>query len=165
MSGLGTGEAPERTEFEGAVYGSLLAASVVAGSAVDDRPLPAGDLVAVLISTGVVFWLAHLYAHVISHGPRPLSWRRLWAAGRREWPLAQAAFPPSVAAALASGLGASDAAASWIAMAVAIADQVSWSVAAAIRSRAGIGVVLLSGAANLILGLAIIALKTLLEAH
>ncbi|MCG5213622.1 hypothetical protein [Streptosporangium sp. KLBMP 9127] len=160
-----TRAAPERMKFEGAVYGSLLAASVVAGSAVDGTPIPAGDLVVVLISTGVVFWIAHLYVHLVSGGAHPLTWRRLRAAGRREWPLAQAAFPPAIAAALASALGLSDVVASWAAMAVAVASQVAWSVAAAIGGRASTGVVVLSGAANLVLGLAIVALKTLLAPH
>ncbi|MGW7478727.1 hypothetical protein ACWGH8_09125 [Nonomuraea muscovyensis] len=154
----------DHPEYVGAVYGSLLAASVVAGSAADGTPTSPGDLVVVLISTGVVFWIAHLYVQVVGRGA-PLTWPRLREAGRQEWPLAQAAFPPAIAAALASALGMSDAVASWAALAVAVAGQVTWAVGAAVRTRSSTSVVVLSGLANLVLGLAIVLLKTLVAAH
>ncbi|WP_162795653.1 hypothetical protein [Nonomuraea lactucae] len=154
-----------RMEYAGAVYGSLLAASVVAGSAADGTPLQAGDLATVLISTGVVFWLAHMYAQVVSQGVHPLTWEHVRAAGRHEWPLAQAAFPPAIAAAFASAFGMSDGAAAWAALTVAVASQVIWAVAAAVTTHASTRVVILSGIANLALGLAIVALKTVVAAH
>jgi hypothetical protein len=156
---------PERAEFAGAVYGSLLAASVVAGSAVDGTPLSAGDLVVVLLSTGVVFWLAHVYARVVSGGTHPLTWRRLRVAGRQEWPVAQASFPPAAAAAFASVLGMSDVITTWVAMIVAVANQVAWAVAAAVTARSSVRVVVVFAVANLVLGLAIIALKYLVARH
>jgi hypothetical protein len=165
MNARDTGESPERVEFAGAVYGSLLAASVVAGSAVDGTPLSAGDLVVVLICTGVVFWLAHVYALVVARGTFPLTWRRLRVAARQDWPVAQASFPPAIGAAFASALGLSDVVATWVALAVAVAGQVVWAVAAAATARFSARGVVLSGAANLVLGLAIIALKTLVAAH
>ncbi|MGW0196123.1 hypothetical protein [Nonomuraea sp. NPDC003201] len=155
----------ERTEFAGAVYGSLLAASVVAGSAVDGTPVSAGDLVVVLICTGVVFWLAHVYAWVVSSRTQPLTWQRLRTAGRHDWPVAQASFPPAIGAAFASSLGLSDKASTWVALVVAVASQTAWAVAAAVTARASARVVALSGAANLAMGLAIIALKTLVGSH
>ncbi|MFG6196240.1 hypothetical protein [Nonomuraea sp. JJY05] len=165
MDTHGTEGDQERTEVAGAVYGSLLAASVVAGSAVDGTPLHAGDLVVVLICTGVVFWLAHVYARVVSGGTRPLTWQRLRTAGRHDWPVAQASFPPAIGAAFASSLGLSDKAATWVALVVAVVSQAAWAVAAAVTARATARVVALSGAANLALGLAIIALKTLIGSH
>jgi hypothetical protein len=155
----------ERDAFAGAVYGSLLAASVVAGSAVDGTPVPAGSLVVVLLCTGVVFWLAHVYAMVVSHGTQALTWRRLRVAGRRDWPVAQASFPPAVAAAFASAVGLSDVVATWVALAVAVASQVAWAVAAAVTAGSATRVVLVSAVANLVLGLAIVALKTLVAPH
>ncbi|WP_327588833.1 hypothetical protein OHA25_18700 [Nonomuraea sp. NBC_00507] len=156
---------PERVEFAGAVYGSLLAASVVAGSAVDGTPLSAGDLVVVLICTGVVFWLTHVYALVVSHGTYALTWRRLRVVARQDWPVAQASFPPAIGAAFASALGLSDRGATWVALVVAVASQVAWAVASAATARYSARAMVLSGAANLVLGLAIIALKTLVGAH
>lgn len=156
---------PERVEFAGAVYGSLLAASVVAGSAVDGTPVSAGDLVVVLLCTGVVFWIAHVYAMVVSSSTHALTWRRLRLAARQDWPVAQASFPPAVAAAFASALGMSDVVATWTALAVAVAGQVAWAVAAAISARSSARVVVVSALANLVLGLAIVALKTLVARH
>ncbi|WP_084962741.1 hypothetical protein [Thermoactinospora rubra] len=153
-----------RAEYAGAVYGSLLAASVAVGSAVDGTPLPATGLVTVLISTGAVFWLAHVYAHVVAQGTPP-TWRWLRAAGRQEWPVAQAALPPAITAALLSGLGMSDTVATWGALAAAVVNQVVWAVAAAVGTRASTGMVVLSGLANLVLGLAVIALKTFVTPH
>ncbi|MFI7128621.1 hypothetical protein ACIBQ1_23170 [Nonomuraea sp. NPDC050153] len=156
---------PEQTGFAGAVYGSLLAASVVAGTVVDGTPISAGDLVIVLICTGVVFWLAHVYALVVSSRTQPLTWQRLRAAGRHDWPVAQASFPPAICAAFASALGLSDRAATWVALVVAVAGQAAWAVAAAVTARAPARVVVLSGVVNLALGLVIIALKTLAGSH
>lgn len=52
-----------RTDYAGALYGSLLAASVIAAaSAVGDHPRL--QLVVLLLVTGVVFWAAHVYAHL-----------------------------------------------------------------------------------------------------
>ncbi|MET7466116.1 hypothetical protein [Nonomuraea sp. NPDC005501] len=164
MNARDTDAAPEPAEFGGAVYGSLLAASVVAGSAAG-TPSPPGDLVLLLISTGVVFWLAHLYVRLVERGLHPLTWRRIRAAGRQEWPLAQAAVPPAVAVALASQLGMSNEAATWVALGVAVATQVAWAVAAAVSAGSGKGVVVVSGITNLLLGLVIIALKTQVAGH
>lgn len=165
MNVRNTDEPPERVEFSGAVYGSLLAASVVAGSAVDGTPISAGSLVVVLLCTGVVFWLAHVYAMVVSHGTQTLTWRRLRTAGRQDWPVAQASFPPAVAAAFASAFGMSDVVATWVALVVAVASQVAWAVAAAVTARSPARVVVVSAVANLVLGLAIVALKTLVAPH
>ncbi|MBN6050978.1 hypothetical protein JYK22_03440, partial [Nonomuraea sp. RK-328] len=153
---------PRPVEYGGAVYGSLLAASVVAGSAAG-TPSTVADLVALLISTGVVFWLAHVYVRLVEHGLHPLTWRRVRAAGRVEWPLAQAAFPPAVAAAFASVLGLSDGAATWVALGVAVSTQVAWAVAAAVTAGLGRTGIAVSAVINLGLGLIVILLKTLVS--
>ncbi|TMR89478.1 hypothetical protein [Nonomuraea basaltis] len=165
MNVRNTDGAPGRVEFAGAVYGSLLAASVVAGSAVDGTPISAGDLVVVLLCTGVVFWIAHVYALVVSRGTHTLTWQGLRVAGRQDWPVAQASFPPAIAAAFASALGMSDVIATWAALIVAVATQVTWALAAAVMARSSVQVVVVSGVVNLALGLAIVALKTLVAAH
>ncbi|MEQ4724775.1 hypothetical protein [Nonomuraea sp. B19D2] len=160
MSTRDTDGAPERAEFAGAVYGSLLAASVAAGTAVDGSPISAGHLVVVLLCTGVVFWIAHVYASVVTHGTHTLTWQRLRVAARQDWPVAQASFPPAVGAAFASALGLSDVVATWVALGVAVTSQVAWAVAAAVNAGSSARIVVISGVANLALGLAIIALKT-----
>lgn len=153
---------PRPVDYPGAVYGSLLAASVVTGSAAEGEAAPAAELVALLIVTGLVFWIAHVYAQFVGQGltAKSLTWTRTRAVARREWPMAQASFPPAMSAALMTAFGASDAVAAWAALGVAVTSQVTWAVAAARNAGATTGVVVVSGMANLILGLAIVALKT-----
>ncbi|MGO4753520.1 hypothetical protein AB4212_33800, partial [Streptomyces sp. 2MCAF27] len=95
-----------RTDYAGAVYGSLLAASVVAtaGAAGD---FPRLQLIVLLLVTGVVFWAAHVYAHVAGERivGRPISRREVRRVARREWPIVEAAVLPAVAAALSPVLG------------------------------------------------------------
>jgi hypothetical protein len=152
-----------RVQYAGAVYGSLLAASVVAGSTAEGEPPPAAELMALLICTGVVFWMAHVYAEIVSHGlpGGRLNRAEMRAAANRQWPLAQASLPPSVTAVFVSAFGGSDTAAAWAALGVAVVSQVTWSVAAARQGGATRGVVVLSGTANLVLGLVIVTLKTM----
>ncbi|MEU8150106.1 hypothetical protein [Nonomuraea sp. NPDC048901] len=167
MDGREASAAAERAEFGGAVYGSLLAASVVAGSAAEGGPPSPPELVTLLVCTGVVFWITHVYVQVVSSGypAKPLTWANLRTVARREWPLAQASFPPSIAAAMASGLGMSNAVAAWAALCVAVASQVTWAVTAAVKIGSSRRVVVISGIANLALGLAIVALKTVVAGH
>ncbi|MEV7009912.1 hypothetical protein [Streptosporangium sp. NPDC051022] len=167
MNGREMSAEPERVGFAGAVYGSLLAASVIAGSTAEGGPPSAAELATLLICTGVVFWVAHVYAQVVSRGypVKPLTWTNLHAVARDEWPLAQASIPPAVAAVLVSGLGASNTVAAWTALGIAVASQVAWAVAAAVKVHSSKGVVVSSGIINLVLGLAIVALKTVVGSH
>lgn len=174
MTGTGDVEATEEaaraqgTDYTGAIYGSLLAGSVVIGSAVGEhgesavRPL---QLAASLIITGLVFWLAHAYARLVGQRNRQAA---LTAQGvrrtvLREWPVLGAALPPAAAALILGLVGASNAAAAWAALVAAIAGQVGWATITTIRTGASTPLVLLSAAVNLLLGLAIVLLKTALS--
>ncbi|MFG2006272.1 hypothetical protein ACGFNU_44705 [Spirillospora sp. NPDC048911] len=154
----------KRVDYAGAVYGSLLAASVVVGSAPRKHPTPAGVLALLLLATGLVFWLAHVYASLAGDRERgvPLSRAEVRAIGRKEWPLAQAAFPPALAALSCALLGLPDAAAAWTALAVALVSQVGWTVIAGTKADAGLLLIVVSAAVNLVLGLVVVALKVLL---
>lgn len=157
----------EPADYAGAVYGSLLAASVIVGAAAEGPPPSAGELIVLLVCTGVVFWLTHTYADLISGGypARPLTWGNLRAVARSEWPLAQASFPPAISAAFTSSLGGSNVVVAWVAVSVAVISQVIWGVAAAVRIRSSRNVVIVSGIANLVLGSAIVVLKVAVTAH
>lgn len=167
------GPAPETTaprepcepgaDHSGGVYGSLLAASVVVGAS-SLGSFPRAELVLLLITTGVVFWLAHVHARLFGArvAQRPLDRAAVARACREEWPLAGAALPPAAAVVLASLLGLGIRAAGWLALAVAVAGQVYWSAAAARRTRASWRLVALTGVVNLLLGLLVIACKTVL---
>lgn len=119
---------PSRRNYSAAVYGSVLAATVVISAGDLRAPL---TLVSLLLSSGVVFWLAHVYAATVAgvHGGWHIG--SIWSGMRHEWPVALAAVPPALAA-LVSGLlpnvSVSDGV--WAALAVCIAEQQLWGLAA-----------------------------------
>jgi hypothetical protein len=82
---------------------------------------------------------------------------------RHEWPLLEAALPPAIAALLVGLLGASDTAAGWAALAVAIAGQVRWATVTTFRAGASRPLVLLTALVNLVLGLLVVVLKAALH--
>ncbi|MFI0405551.1 hypothetical protein [Actinomadura sp. 3N508] len=154
----------ERTDYSGAVYGSLLAASVVVGASPRHDPAPATTVIALLLATGLVFWLAHVYAGLAGdrRDGRRLDRPGIRSAGRREWPLAQAAVPPAAAAACCGLIGLSNATASWAALLVALGGQVGWAVVADARSHATGRLIVMSAVVNLLLGMLIVAIKATL---
>ncbi|MET9270658.1 hypothetical protein [Kribbella sp. NPDC003557] len=156
---------PEPSDNAGAVYGSLLAASVVAGTGPGEQPPRPGQLIALLLATGVVFWLAHVYAQLATERSTrafpPL--RSIRAAARREWPLVQAAVPPAAAAGIGALAGLSDAGAAWLALAVAVGSQLGWALYVAARAGATWIRLVAAGVVNLLLGLVIVLLKAALS--
>jgi hypothetical protein len=160
-------QSPEvlRPDYSGAIYGSLLAASVVVGTAASgDYDVRPWRLAGLLIATGLVFWVAHAYARLV--GDRihhaALNRREIVSVGRREWPLLQTAFPPAAAALLTGLLGASNETAAWAALIVALAAQVGWATLASIRSGANGRLIFVTILVNIGLGLIIVFLKSAL---
>jgi hypothetical protein len=155
-----------RPNYSGAIYGSLLAASVVvgagAGGEFDIGPL---RLAALLVVTGLVFWLAHAYAGLVGdriHHAK-LNSVEIGRVARHEWPLLQAAFLPAAAAVLFGLFGASNAAATWAALIAAIGAQVGWATVASVRAGANGPLVFVTVLVNLGLGLIIVLLKSALH--
>ena len=153
-----------RPDYSGAIYGSLLAASVVVGTAASGDYIRPWRLAALLVATGLVFWVAHAYARLV--GDRihhaALNRREIVSVGRREWPLLQTAFPPAAAALLTGLLGGSNGTAAWAALIVAIAAQVGWATLASVRSGANRPLILVTILVNMGLGLIIVFLKSAL---
>ena len=155
-----------RPNFSGAIYGSLLAASVVVSAGVggkfDIGPL---RLAVLLLVTGFVFWLAHAYAQLV--GDRlhhaMLDRAEIGRVARHEWPLLQSAFPPAAAAVVFGLLGAGNAAATWPALITAIGAQIGWATLAAVRAGANGRLVAVTALVNLALGLIIVVLKSALH--
>jgi hypothetical protein len=169
MSRVMTGPAAARTErrahtdYTGGVYGSMLAASVVLGAG-SLGSFPRIQLVLLLLLTGVVFWIAHVHAHLFGArlAQRSLDRRVVWQVCRGEWPIVKAAVPPAAAVAVSPLFGLDVKGALWLALAVAVADQVGWSVAAAHRAGASRRLVAATASVNLLLGLLIVSLKIIL---
>ena len=150
----------ERLDATGAVYGSLLAASVVVGQAPLQESVPPVELAVILLATGAVFWLVHVYSRTLGHYviDGRFHRHRLAHVMREESPIILAAIPPAVAALVVGAIGNASAAA-WWAFFVAIAGQVIWAIVAAREAgQPPIGV-FLAAAVNLGLGLVLVALK------
>ncbi|MFJ9342216.1 hypothetical protein ACIRP0_23385 [Streptomyces sp. NPDC101733] len=157
------GRPASRTDYAGAVYGSLLAASViVTSSAVGDYPRL--QLVVALLVTGLVFWAVHVYSRLAGERlvDQRIGWTEVREVGRHEWSIVEAAVLPAVAVAVSSLLGLGPVGAGWLALSVAVAQQVAWAFlgalhAGASRTQAGV-----EGAVNLVLGLVLVAVKAAL---
>ncbi|MEU6811125.1 hypothetical protein ABZ920_19480 [Streptomyces sp. NPDC046831] len=148
------------TDYTGGVYGSLLAASVVAGAGALGA-FPRAELAVLVLLTGVVFWIAHVHAHLFGARMAQLTLDRrvVLHVCRDEWPIVKAAVPPAVAVAVSPLLGLDLEGTVWLALAVAVAGQVGWSAAAARRAGASWGLMAVAASVNLVIGLMIIVLK------
>ncbi|GGT84716.1 hypothetical protein [Streptomyces coeruleorubidus] len=152
-----------RADYTGGVYGSMLAASVVVGAG-SLGSFPRVELVLLLFLTGVVFWIGHVHAQLFgARLTQQAPDRRLvWNVCRDEWPIVKAAVPPAAAVAVSPLLGLDVRGALWLALSVAVAGQVGWSVAAARRAGASRRLMAVTASVNLLLGLLIIAVKIVL---
>lgn len=163
VSTRGPGQSPRSTgtDYTGAVYGSLLAASVVTtASALGE--LPRLRLVVMLVVTGLVFWAAHVYARWIGKrrlGGNPWSWRAVRQVAAHEWSIVEATFLPAAAVAVGPLLGLSLTGTGWFALAVAVVQQVFWAGLGAVRAAVPRHQVVAEGAVNLCLGLVLIVAK------
>ncbi|MBD9729865.1 hypothetical protein [Streptomyces caniscabiei] len=149
-----------RADYTGGVYGSMLASSVIIGAGTLGA-YPRVELVLLLLLTGLVFWIAHVHAQLFGTrlAQRSLDRRIVSEVCREEWPIVDAAVPPAAAVAVSPLLGLDVQGALWLALAVAVAGQVGWSVAAARRAHAPWGLVVITASVNLLLGLLIIGFK------
>lgn len=163
-TGTRTGPATARADYTGGVYGSMLAASVVVGAG-SLGSFPRVELVLLLLLTGVVFWIGHVHAQLF--GARLTQQtpdrRVVWSVCRDEWPIVKAAVPPAAAVAVSPLLGLDVRGALWLALSVAVAGQVGWSVAAARRAGASRRLMAVTASVNLLLGLLIISVKIVLS--
>ncbi|POX54448.1 hypothetical protein C3489_13305 [Streptomyces sp. Ru71] len=151
-------------DYTGGVYGSMLAATVVIGAGTLGS-FPRLELVLLLLLSGLAFWVAHVHAQLFGarlaqHG---LDRRTVLHVCRDEWPIVKAAVPPAVAVAVSPLLGLDVAGTLWLAVSVAVAGQVGWSVAAARRAGATGRQTVLTASVNLLLGLVIISFKLFLK--
>jgi len=151
-------------DYSGAVYGSLLAASVVAGVGTLGS-YPRLELVLLLLCTGVVFWAAHVFARLfgVRMAQEPGSREEVRRVCADERPILEAAVPPAVAVAISPLFGLGVEGAAWLALGVALAGQVGWAALAAVRAGASPRLTLVASAANLLLGAVIVIFKAALQ--
>jgi hypothetical protein len=151
--------------LSGFIYGTIVVLTAVVGGA-KAFPHDAGQTATLVLVTTVVFWLAHVYAHglgyAVSHDEH-LSLAELRHIARREGSIVEAAAPP-LAALLLGALGiVSTTAAVWLAFALGLLVLAAAGVAFARVERLGWLGTLVVVAANLALGLLLLALKLVLH--
>jgi hypothetical protein len=148
-------------DYAGAIYGSLLAASVVAGTSPGRVAPSPWQLAVLLMATGVVFWLAHVYAELFGgrRAHQATAWPTVRQVAAQEWPIVEAVVPPTLVALAGMLLGISDSTTAWLALSVAVAGQVGWAIAGALAAGAGRRAIVLSAVVNLALGLVLVVLK------
>jgi hypothetical protein len=142
----------------------MLAASVVIGAG-SLGSLPRTELVLLLLLTSIVFWIAHVHAQLFGARLAQRTPDRrvvVLQVCREEWPIVQAAVPPAAAVAVSPLLGLDVRGTLWLALSVAVAGQIGWSVAAARRAGASRRLLAATASVNLVLGLLIISFKIIL---
>jgi hypothetical protein len=149
------------TTIAGAVYGTIvvLAAVTAGGKAFQDD---LWRLVAIVVTTVLVLWLAHVYAHGLGESIR--IGRRLDAAefgtiARRELAIPIAAVAPTAVLVLGAVELIESRTAVWLAIAVGVVTLALQGLRYARVERLGRAGTLVSVSANLALGLVIVALK------
>ena len=76
-----------------------------------------------------------------------------------EWSIVEAAFLPAAAVAVSPLLGLDVTGAAWLALSVAVAQQVGWACLGAVRAAVPTVQVAAEGVVNLVLGLVLMAAK------
>ena len=154
---------PWPSNLTSAVYGSVLAASVVVGSGGSHS---GWALAIILLVTGFVFWSAHVYAETVASVHGGWQFGAIWTGMRHEWPLMFAAVPPAIAAATSSILSdLSPADGAWLALGVAVIEQQAWALAATRRAGLHGGDLARTMLLNIAIGAVIVALKLAVPGH
>lgn len=149
----------------GAIYGTILATSVVAGLS-EGNQVDNGPGALVVLGTSTVFWTAHVYAGVLGQHlqrRRGLTWPRVHRVARYEWPILASGIPPAAALALGTiGLFERDTSYA-VAIGIGIGALVFWGFAYAREQAYGLTGQLLAAGTTGALGLVVVALKVLVH--
>lgn len=149
----------------GAIYGTILVTALVADLS-EDPDYSDADIVISVVSTALVFWLAHVYASVLgtrlkgdTHRLRVLARH----AALEEGPLILAAVVPCAVLLLGiAGVWSRDVSVS-IAIGLGIASLFVYGARFARRLGHGLPVAAMSGALNALAGVVIVILKILIH--
>ena len=148
-----------------AIYGLILATSVIAVSREYDSS-NAGRVGVTVLVTGVVFWLAHVYARVLAGSVtrgRRLNRSEVREALRHDWPLVEVTVPLVLILALGVLDVVPDKAAILAATLAALVELAAAGWYAARASGAGPGGAVVSAVIAVTLGSAVVLLKALVH--
>jgi hypothetical protein len=143
----------------GAIYGTIAAMAVIAGSAPDPEHAKPLQLT---LATLFVFWLAHVYAQALSHhlrGAKRLDWSVVTRAMAEERPLLEGPLPILAVVALGTFGVLEVHHAIRLALWLGVIELVSWGILYARRQRWSWPTALTAGAINGCFGLAIVVLE------
>ncbi|NTW40225.1 MAG: hypothetical protein HGA44_10130 [Cellulomonadaceae bacterium] len=148
----------------GAIYGTILATTVVAGAGHDPDVI---DRTAVIVAgTSLVFWVAHVYSLWVAARlvlARPLDRREIVSVVIAEWPMLQSSWPILVSLGLGA-VGVLDrSTAIDLAMLVGIGALFAYGALIGRREQGGWPRVLLNALVCGAFGIAILALKVLVH--
>lgn len=146
-----------------AIYGTIAAMAVIAGTAGSDshaKPL------ALTVATLFVFWLAHVYAHALSHhlrGARRLQWSVVRQAMAEERPLLEGPLPLLVLLAMGRFGVLDERLAIRLALWLGVAQLFAWGVLYARRQRWSRLPAVTAGVVNALFGLLIVILEVVVH--
>ena len=147
-------------EIAGAIYGTILATTVVA--AVSHDPELIAEAILIVIGTSAVFFAAHVYSLIVAGrmvAGRRLTRREVTSITVEEWPMLQSSWPIVVALLLGRLGWISEAAAIDLAMAVGIGALFFYGVILGVREGKGRVNILVNALIVGAFGLLILALK------
>jgi hypothetical protein len=149
-----------------AIYGTILVMAVIAALSHDDT-VKSAELIAGVLTTTFVFWIAHVYAEVLGQrmereGGRP-TFANIAGAARGEWPLVEASLLPVLCLLLGVvGIVKTDTAVA-IAIGAGVVELFGYGIAAGRRLHLSRGGTIVVAVVNGALGLVIVLLKVLVH--
>lgn len=147
------------------IYGLILAVSVIAVSR-EYESSNAGSIAVTVLVTGIVFWLAHVYARILSRSKRGDRWptrAEVREVLRHDWPLVEVTIPLVLVLALGAVGLVPDGLAVTLAVGAALAELATAGAYAARTSGAGATGIVVSAGIAVALGGAVVLLKTLVH--
>jgi hypothetical protein len=159
-------EQDRATFYAAAVYGSILAASLIAVFRAE-HDSPETSAFALLV-TMAVFWLAHAWSAILGeriHAGSNLGVRQALGIARSEWPVVEAAFVPAGILALGWTGVLSAKAAEDLALAACIVQLFAWGFAVGRRAYHTWWAAVLAGLGDGFLGLGLVWLEITIVHH
>ncbi len=151
---------PLKTNYAGAIYGTILSMAVISASSKDPELGPVA-VAGWAVATALVFFLAHVYSAIVAAGfARPgRATGLLRSEARREWPMVQGALVPAAVMLLAPLGIIEDDRASYVAVWTGVAMLVGAGLVVGRKESLGWGRSMIIGSINGAIGMIIVALK------
>jgi hypothetical protein len=149
-----------RGAIAGTVYGTIVVMATLTAGSGGVRDL--WELAAIVTTTVIVLWIAHVYAHGLGESieaGHSLDGREFAAIARRELAIPLAAVAPLLALALGAAGLLRESRAIWLAVGIGLATLAAQGIRYARAERLGPTGTLVAVAVNLALGLVIVGLK------